>query len=119
MQRQEWVFTCIHSTINNAYIEDPPTAAAAIIYRMCTPNNLPFATHFCFEHFCFTSHLQQLTTSHRINIYLSYLAVFILYGLKVQSLNFSGFHPLFPLQELEGLPLKAVDLLSMLKCLAF
>ena len=49
---------------------------------MCTLTYLPFATHFCFEHFCFTSHLHQLTASHGINLYLFYFAVFILYGLK-------------------------------------
>ena len=75
MQRQEQVFTHIHSVINITYVEDPHIAAAATIYRMHTPNNLPFASQFHFKHFSFTSHLHQLTTSHGINIYLFYFTV--------------------------------------------
>ena len=69
------MLTCICSIINHAYIEDPPTAAAAIINRMCTLANLPFAFHPCFDDISFTSHLHQLTTSHGINTYIFYFAV--------------------------------------------
>ena len=75
MQRQERVFTRIRIVINNAYVEDPPTAAAATIYRTRTLANLPFASHFRFEHFSFTSHLHWLTTSRGINVYVFYFTV--------------------------------------------
>ena len=77
----------IRNTISNAHVEDHTTAAAATIYRMHTLANLPFATHFCFKHICFTSHLHWLTASCGINVYLFYFAVFILYGLKPGAHN--------------------------------
>ena len=52
---------------------DPPTAAAAAIYRMSTLTNLPFATCSHCEHRCFISHLHQLQSSCGINVYLFYL----------------------------------------------
>ena len=57
----------------------PPTAAAATIYRTHTLTNLPFATRFTLEHFCFISHLHHLITSHGINfIYFTLLLLFIM-----------------------------------------
>ena len=85
LQREERVFTRNYKTINNAYVKDPPTATAATIYRMHTPTNLPFATRFCFEHFCFTSHLHQLTTSRGIKLYLFHFAVITLCGFKPRA----------------------------------
>ena len=51
-------------------------------YRTRTPTNLPFATHFCFKHFCFTSHLHRLTASRGINFYLFYVIVLFYTDLK-------------------------------------
>ena len=85
MQRQERVFTRIRSTINNAYVEDPPTAAAATIFRMCTLANLPFAHPLLLWTLRFTSYLHQLTTSHGNKHLYILLYHFVLFGLKARS----------------------------------
>ena len=64
---------------------DPPTGAATIIYRTRTPTNLLFAIRFCFKHFCFTSHLHQLTTSRGINFTYFTLPFSFLHGFKSRA----------------------------------
>ena len=76
------MLTHICSVINHAYVEDPPTAAAATINRMHTLANLPFAYHFHFEHLSFTSHLHWLPTSHGINAYIFYFTILFYLDLK-------------------------------------
>ena len=58
---------------------------------MHTLTNSPFATHFTLEHFCFTSHLHWLMTSHGINfIYFTLLLLFIMDSNPELTLIFIG-----------------------------